>query len=81
MASELMRMGTKVFSPIAHTHPITKYGLPLGWDYWSQYDRWFIERCDNAIVLRLDGWEESKGVQAEIVMAKELNKSITYIDP
>lgn len=78
-ASVLMRDGNNVFSPIAHTHPIAQFGLPLGWDYWEAFDRFYIGVCDELLVLMLDGWKESKGVQAEISIAKEMNKPVTFL--
>lgn len=80
-ASRLMRLGRLVFSPVAHTHPIAQYGLPLGWDYWERFDRWYIERCDEVVVLTLAGWEDSKGVQAEMKIARELGKPVSFLEP
>lgn len=82
-ASHLMAQGYHVFSPIAHTHPIKKYGdeLPGDWTFWGDFDCWFIERCELFTVLMLDGWRESKGVQAEIVIALELNKPVKHMEP
>lgn len=78
-AAFFMGKGISIFSPIAHTHPIAMAGdLPKGWDFWNKCDRWFIEHCDNVYVLMLDGWEESKGVQAEIAIAHQSNKCISY---
>ncbi len=79
-ASTLMKKGIHVFSPISHTHPIAMYGLPLGWDFWEQFDRWYIERCDEVWVLMLDGWQESRGVTAEIGIATEMGKVIRYLE-
>ena len=80
-ASEMMLAGEQVFCPISHTHPIAQYGLPHGWDFWEQFDRWYIERCDSMAVLMLDGWQDSKGVTAEIAIAVQLGKPIWYINP
>ncbi len=78
-AAALMTKGQNVYSPIAHTHPIACYGeLPKGWDFWEQYDRWFIERCDSVLVLQLPGWSDSRGVNAEIKMAAELGKDVRF---
>ncbi len=69
-----------VISPISMMHPVAEaVALPLGWDYWAEYDRKLISMCDEVYVLMLDGWEDSIGVQAEIEIAQELNKPITYI--
>lgn len=81
VAARLMKSGMHVFSPIAHTHPIALAGdLPRGWDYWEAFDRKMIAACDGVLVLRLDGWDKSKGVTAEIAIAKELGKPVAYID-
>lgn len=81
-AAEMMMAGQMVFSPIAHIHPIALAGnLPLGFDYWETYDRRMIEACDEVHVLLLPGWKDSKGVTAEIAIAKELGRKVTYVFP
>ena len=80
-AAKLMGQGVNVYSPIAHTNPIAVMGdLPKGWDFWKQYDEWFISRCNSVVVLMIDGWKESVGVQAEIAMAKEFGKPVSFVD-
>jgi hypothetical protein len=79
-AAILMTWGYKVFSPIAHTHPIAQFGLPLDWDYWKKYDEEMIDFCEPMFVLMLPGWEESKGVQAEIMYAAMKFKTIICIE-
>ncbi len=79
-AAALMREGGLVFSPIVHSHPLTFHGLPGDWGYWEQYDRRQLEHCDEVVVLALPGWKESKGVQAEIAIAKDLGKPVRYAD-
>jgi hypothetical protein len=80
VAAKLMNEGLHVFSPISHTHPIAEAGnLPLGWDYWQQYDRAYLTHCHKLIVLMLDGWRESKGVAGEVAIAEELGLPVEYI--
>jgi len=70
------------FSPICHTHPIAVLcKLPGHWEYWKQYDEAMLARSDEIWVLLLDGWEKSKGVQAEIQIAQELKLPMKYITP
>lgn len=79
-AVELMSKGELVYSPISHTHPIAEAGsLPLGWEFWQKYDTAFIEHSKRVVVLKLDGWRESKGVTAEILIATKLGTPIEYI--
>ena len=80
----LMNLWTDLsfFSPICHTHPIaTLCKLPGHWEYWKQYDETMLSRCDEIWVLCLDGVETSKGVNAEIALAKELGLPVWYVYP
>lgn len=78
-AAALIRQGKTVFSPIAHSHAICRYGLPLDWRFWERHDRRYLEACDEVVVLTLDGWRESVGVQAEIAIARALGKPVSYL--
>jgi len=80
-AAKLMRLGHVVFSPIAHGHCICEHGLPTDWRFWEPFDRSQLERCDEVVVLMLDGWRESVGVQAEIQIADEVGKPVRYLAP
>lgn len=80
-AAKLMRCGKVVFSPIAHGHCICEHGLPTDWRFWEPFDRAQLERCDEVIVLMLEGWQQSTGVQAEIRIAAELGKPVRYLEP
>ena len=81
VAAKLIQRGEIIFSPISHTHPIAKAGeLPGNWEFWDKFDRTYLECCYKIYVLKLNGWEESKGVQAEIKIAEELDLEIEYLD-
>lgn len=81
VASALMREGLHIFSPISHTHPIAESGgLPCGWDYWAAYDRAVLSVSNKLIVLKLDGWQQSIGVNAEMQIANEMNIPIEYME-
>ena len=56
-------------------------GLPREFDFWHKYDEWFISRCDKVVVVKMWGWEQSKGVQAEIEIAHKLGIPVEYIEP
>ncbi|MGE4157628.1 MAG: DUF1937 family protein [Planctomycetota bacterium] len=80
-AAEMLRCGIPVWSPIAYSHALVAHGLPLDWEFWERFDRAFLEICSEVWVLMLDGWRESKGVQAEIGIAGELGKPVIYVEP
>lgn len=80
VTAKLMRAGHHIYSPIAATHPVAVVGdLPKGFDYWGEYDRWFVSRVDAVWVLMLDGWKDSVGVTAEVQMARDLNIPVKYL--
>lgn len=76
----LLRNNCTVFSPIIHSHPLVSHGLPTDWAFWKRHDREHLLRCDEVLVLKLDGWLESVGVQEEIRIAKELGKPVRFLD-
>ena len=81
-AGRLIKEGHSVISPIAHSHPIaTICGLPLTWHAWQMQDVAILSKCDEVVVLRLDGWEDSKGIKAELTYAHNMGIPIRYIDP
>jgi len=85
IAAKLMAEGHIVFSPISHTHPIALAGnLPKGWEYWKKFDETFIDWCDAlyVVVMSMYGYDRlnaSTGVNAEIQMAIDKEKSVQYI--
>lgn len=80
IAARLMGQGIHVFSPISHTHPIAEAGsLPKDWNFWKEYDLKFMQIVTKLIVIKLEGWEDSIGVQAEIEHAKSMGIPIEYI--
>jgi len=80
IACKLMNQGYIVFSPISHTHPIACCGnLPKDWEFWKKQDECFIEWCDQLWVCDFGDWQTSKGVRAEIEIAKSLKKPVIHI--
>lgn len=82
VSGRLMQEGHIVFSPISHSHPIAQTcELPAHWDYWKEADTAFLSWCDEVRVVMLDGWQRSKGVNAEMEIAEMIGKKIRFIDP
>jgi hypothetical protein len=81
-AGALMKRGDLVFSPISHSHPIhLAHGLPGDFGFWKAFDVWMIGACEAVVVLLLDGWQQSKGIAAEIALAREQGKLVWGMDP
>lgn len=71
-AAELMMQGNLVFSPLSHSHPISKHCDvdPTDQEFWLRQDLWVLDICDEMHILCLDGWDKSKGIGIEIEYAK-----------
>lgn len=80
-AVDLLKHGVFVFAPISYNEPWEKYNLPGDWNFWSEFDKTFVSRCDGVIVLMLDGWDKSVGVTAEIDFAKNIGLPVYYARP
>jgi len=71
--------GKLVYSPLTHNIPLSEaYGELASWNAWGDFDRAMLARCDELIVLMLDGWKESKGVAHEIQYAIDIKIPIVY---
>lgn len=77
---DYMRRGILVYSPLTHNIPIDQLGIHGNWMTWKDFDHEMVSRCDRVIVLKLPGWEDSKGVAAEIARAKEVGIPIEWIE-
>lgn len=84
-AASLVSKGLVVFSPITMTHPIdillADQGSTLGSDYWVDFDVSFMHFCSEMAVLKLEGWQESRGIQREIAFFNASKRPIHYIEP
>lgn len=83
LAAQLMLAGVRVYSPIAHTHPLAIYGDvdPHDHDIWLPFDETMMQRCEVLIVAQMKGWKESKVVQHEIQYFLQRKRPIFYLDP
>jgi hypothetical protein len=75
----LIRDGEAVFSPVVHCHPLVQYGLPGDWEFWRQFDSVVLARCDELVVLELDGWDSSAGVEEEIALARDAGLPVRHL--
>ena len=79
-AADLMQDGHVVFSPIAHSHPISQWlDNPNDSDFYLKQDLALLPFFDEMWVLTLDGWRESKGIAREIEYANKLGIKVKYI--
>lgn len=77
----LLRQGYIVFSPIVHCHGIaTAYELPTDHAFWMRYDYSMLRIAEAMFILMIDGWIESKGIEAEIAFARTAHIPVSLVD-
>ena len=83
LAAVLLRAGVRVYSPIAHTHPIAIHGGidPLDHRIWLPFDAAIMRKSDAMVVGCLDGWAESEGVIHEMAEFLAMNKPRYLLNP
>lgn len=81
-AGRLLAAEKHVFCPIAHNSAILEVvALQTGWGVWAAFDKDMLGRCDELIVLKLDGWMLSQGIECEVEEAERLGLAIRCLDP
>lgn len=78
---KLLIKGFHLIEPIASTyHKAQRFQLPHEYSFWTTHCRKMVSVSDGVIVLMLEGWETSTGVQDEIKIASDLGKRVIYIN-
>jgi hypothetical protein len=82
LAGRLLRLGVKVYSPIAHTHPIAINGNldPMDHSIWLPFDKSIMDKADAILVAKMPSWQDSKGIAHEIEVFGNAGKPIYYLD-
>jgi len=55
-------------------------GVVKDGEFWLKQDFAVLQHAKELIVFKMDGWDRSKGVAAEIKFAQELDIPIRYIE-
>lgn len=80
--ARLIRQGIPAFSPIVYAHDLAgAHGLPTSTAFWMPFCLDFLMHCEYMQVLKLSGWEESKGIALEVQFANQRGITIRYIEP
>jgi hypothetical protein len=82
LAARLLMQGVRVYSPIAHCHPMSQYGGidPKDHSIWLPYQEALMAKADALLVAQLQGWSESYGVKHEIRFFRQSRKPVFFLD-
>ena len=78
----LKKKGVYVFSPIVYGHALALEGKlePGDHDFWTQHLHYLLINAFGLIVLRMVGWESSRGITHEIDVFEREHRHIYYMD-
>lgn len=79
--AKIVSDGNVAFSPITYGHHLVDFkDMPTDWDFWKNFCLTFLSKCDEMVVLKMPGWEESRGVKEEIEFCKKNKIKINYVE-
>lgn len=79
--SKLNMQGIQTVSPVLKHLLFTNHKeMPRDWEFWKDLSYILLSKSDFLVVFKLEGWEESVGVKAEIIYAHNNNIPVIYIE-
>jgi len=83
VAGEFARAGIPAYSPIAHTHPITKAAAidPYDHSIWLPFDKPMMEAARALVIVKMAGWVDSYGLTQERLFFEAECKPVHFFDP
>lgn len=74
----LAEQGIHAISPVFYGHELeVKFHVNLPYEFWLDWSRQIMAKCDALYVIALPGWRESVGVKSECELAASLHITIT----
>lgn len=82
MAGRLLKVGIKIYSPIAHSYFISLLSNidPTDHSIWLPFEERMMALADCLIVAKMTGWQESFGIAHEIKFFESAGKPVFYLD-
>ena len=79
--AQLIKMGYKVYCPIAHTHPVAIHGgiNPRAHGIWMPNDEPLMFYAKGLIVVQMPGWDMSYGLSEEIEAFEKWGRPILWV--
>lgn len=77
----LIKLEINACSPLLMHFVRLNQTLPGDWAFWMGYSEAMLTSCKGVIVLTMDGWRKSAGVQGEIDIAALHDIPLIYMDP
>lgn len=80
-AAQLVSKGYTAISPITYGHLLLDYKkMPTEFEFWNKFCISLLSKCSDIYIYKIDGWQESKGLKAEIEFAEKNNINVKYFE-
>jgi hypothetical protein len=67
--------GVLAYSPIVYTHLISvEFDLPIPYQFWREHNHAMITGSCGLLILKIDGYDRSKGITDEVDFAKRIGR-------
>src|SRR5690554_3002649 len=77
----MLEAGFVAFSPIVYGHQLAqRFGMKTDYQTWLNLNVGILRKCEAMYLLKLTGWEESKGVALELKMCEILHIPVVSYD-
>lgn len=79
--ADLTSKGHIAISPIVYGHTLLNFKeMPSDWDFWQNFCISLLDKCDEMIIYKMEGWGRSRGIAKEIEYAKSKNIPINFVE-
>lgn len=80
--ASLLKKRMWVYSPIVHCHQLAQeFDLPKDFEFWKAYNFAMLRHASGMGILKISGWDISKGVTEERKLAKTLGLPTYFFTP
>lgn len=75
--------GLSAWSPIVHGHQITRFGSLPPRDHllWAKVNAPLMHASASCVVVKLEGWQDSRGIAEEVAYFQAAGKPVVEMDP
>ncbi len=81
VAAKLVSEGHVAISPITYGHTLLDFKkMPSDWQFWQNFCSQILYKCDKLLVVKMEGWEKSRGVKDEMSIARDHGIPIEYME-
>lgn len=81
ITAAMLKRQLVVYSPIVHCHELAqRHDMPHDFEFWRSYNFGMLRHASTIHVVAMNGWEDSRGVMAELDFAEQAGIPAYFIE-